>query len=140
MSLFLDYKTTGVITQYVSHGSHLRRLSCGSTSGSGCKSLHPRWLSEWPTGKGLWHICLVLGRIQYLSCIFLGDTFIWSNQPGCYSCNLFFFVSLLPPHPLLSSPHSSRCGFRTEEPNSAGMREPCWPIKMLPSSNPTQGT
>lgn len=33
-----------------------------------------------------------------------------------------------------------RCGFRTEEPSSAGMSEPCWPIKTLLSSSPTQET
>lgn len=58
------------------------------------------------------------------------------NRDFIHGTSSLFFS--LPPHALLSSRQSSRCGFRTEEPNSAGMREPCWPIKTLPSSNPTQ--
>lgn len=84
-------------------------------------------------------LSVVLGRIPRLAYIFLGKVLYGKNQAGVYSWNLSF-VFPLPPHALLSFWQSSRCGFRTEEPNSAGMREPCWPIKMLPSSNPTQET
>lgn len=87
--------------------------------------------------EGLWHISIVLGRIPYWAYIFL-EGILEQNQQGLHSWKLFFVFPL--PHALLSSQQSSRCGFRTEEPNFAGTREPCWPIRTLPSSNPTQET
>lgn len=89
------------------------------------------------TRGGSWCISLVLCRIPYLPSTFLGKAYSKINE-DFISCNCLLFVFPLPPHALLSSQQSSRCGFRTEEPNSAGTREPCWPIKTLPSSNPTQ--
>lgn len=83
-------------------------------------------------------ISVPLGKVPDPSCIFLGMALRSKNQPKSHSCNLFVFVLPLPPCILLPSQPSSRCGFRTEGPSSAGTKEPCWPIKTLPSSSPTQ--
>lgn len=131
--------TTGIIHHVLlSHGLVMdftsRVLMTGSATPWPCDKIS----LTWPTRGGSWRISLVLCRIPYLPSIFLGKALYSKINEDFISCNCLLFVFPLPPHALLSSQQSSRCGFRTEEPNSAGTREPCWPIKTLPSSNPTQ--
>lgn len=54
----------------------------------------------WPTGEGLRHICISLGRIRSLSCVFLGDAFIGSVSQDVIrvtSSSLFPSPSSRPP-------------------------------------------